>query len=76
MDTSLVSEGAETGDGVVEGDGDLNGVGDQVLDFSLQTRRKRVQFDYPWRDSIERSAYEHRKVVLGLDVVRVHNVLR
>ena len=35
VDTSLVGEGAESSDGVVEGNGDLNGIGDQVLDFSL-----------------------------------------
>jgi len=32
VDTSLVSEGTETGDVVVEGDVDLDGLGDEVLD--------------------------------------------
>lgn len=34
VDTGLVGEGAETGDGVVEGDVDLDGVGDEVLEVS------------------------------------------
>lgn len=33
VDTGLVSEGAEAGDGVVEGDVDLDGLGDHVLDL-------------------------------------------
>lgn len=33
VDTSLVGEGTETGDVVVEGDVDLNGLGDEVLDL-------------------------------------------
>lgn len=35
MNTGLVGESTESGDGVVEGDRDLHGVGNQVLDFSL-----------------------------------------
>lgn len=34
MDTSLVGESTVAGDGVHEGDVDLDGLGDQVLDFS------------------------------------------
>jgi len=71
VDTGLVGEGAETGDGVVEGSVDSNGLGDHVLNLFHTLLETELGFAKMLLGGF-RPAYllDHVKLVLALGVLR------